>query len=226
MNLEKLVKGVKNNLLPLATNKKNNEALERIVIAMSVIDRKFFVKNKNDAYLDTALPIGYSQTISQPSTVARMLMLANPQPGNNLLEVGSGSGWNASLAGYIVYPGKVTSMDIVPGLVENARKNLSELKANLNYEDLKRLDNIKFKERNILKELAIWQEKYNRVIITAGITREQEDLIHQLANKVLTEEGILVCPHIHGPLITLKKENEKITKETTLEQYVFVPLLE
>jgi protein-L-isoaspartate(D-aspartate) O-methyltransferase len=226
MSLERLVKEIKNNLLPLAANRNEIETLDRIITAISIIDRKYFVKNKNDAYLDTALPIGYSQTISQPSTVARMLMLVNPQPGNNLLELGSGSGWNASLAGYIVYPGKVTSMDIVPGLVENARKNFSELKANLNYEDLKRLDNIKFEERNILKELTSWQEKYNRIIITAGITREQEDLIHQLANKVLTEKGILVCPHIHGPLIKLKKENKKITKETTLEQYVFVPLLE
>ena len=226
MNLERLAKAVKNNLLRLASNEKERENLDRIIAAISVIDRIFFVEHKSDAYIDTALPIGYDQTISQPSTVARMLMLANPEPGNDLLELGAGSGWNASLAGYIVYPGKVISTDIVPQLVEEAYKNLNELKIHLNSEDRDRLTNIEFSNFNILKELVNWQEKYDKIIITAGISREQEILIHQLANKALNEKGILVCPHIHGPLIILKKENGKINKDTTMEQYIFVPLLE
>ncbi|HKK82932.1 MAG TPA: hypothetical protein VJ958_01755 [Atribacterota bacterium] len=226
MNLERLAKAVKNNLLRLASNEKERENLDRIIAAISVIDRIFFVEHKSDAYIDTALPIGYDQTISQPSTVARMLMLANPEPGNDLLELGAGSGWNASLAGYIVYPGKVISMDIVPQLVEEAYKNLNELKIHLNSEDRDRLTNIEFSNFNILKELVNWQEKYDKIIITAGISREQEILIHQLANKALNEKGILVCPHVHGPLIILKKENGKINKDTTMEQYIFVPLLE
>ena len=226
MNLERLAKAVKNNLLRLASNEKERENLDRIIAAISVIDRIFFVEHKSDAYIDTALPIGYDQTISQPSTVARMLMLANPEPGNDLLELGAGSGWNASLSGYIVYPGKVISMDIVPQLVEEAYKNLNELKIHLNSEDRDRLTNIEFSNFNILKELMNWQEKYDKIIITAGISSEQEILIHQLANKALNEKGILVCPHIHGPLIILKKENGKINKDTTMEQYIFVPLLE
>lgn len=226
MNSEILSKNVKNNILYLAASEKEKKLLDRIGNAIKIIDRQFFVKNKNNAYLDTALPIGYNQTISQPSTVARMLMLATPEPGNNLLELGSGSGWNASLAGYIVYPGKVTSMDIIPELVRDARKNLDELKAHLNIKDRKRLTYIQFKNYNILKGLDKWQERYNRIIITAGITREQENIIYQLADKALTEKGILVCPHIQGPLIILKRENGKITKNTTLENYVFVPLIE
>jgi protein-L-isoaspartate(D-aspartate) O-methyltransferase len=224
MNSEILSKNVRNNILCLAASEK--ESLDRISNAIKIIDRQFFVKNKNDAYIDTALPIGYSQTISQPSTVARMLMLANPETGNNLLELGSGSGWNASLAGYIVYPGKVTSMDIIPELIREARKNLDELKVHLNFEDRKRLNYIQFKNYNILKKLDKLQERYNRIIITAGITREQENIIYQLADKALAEKGILVCPHIQGPLIVLKRENGKITKNTTLENYVFVPLIE
>jgi protein-L-isoaspartate(D-aspartate) O-methyltransferase len=226
MNSEILSKNVRNNILYLAASKKEKEYLDRISNAIKIIDRQFFVKNKNDAYIDTALPIGYSQTISQPSTVARMLMLANPETGNNLLELGSGSGWNASLAGYIVYPGKVTSMDIIPELIREARKNLDELKVHLNFEDRKRLNYIQFKNYNILKKLDKLQERYNRIIITAGITREQENIIYQLADKALAEKGILVCPHIQGPLIVLKRENGKITKNTTLENYVFVPLIE
>jgi protein-L-isoaspartate O-methyltransferase len=117
-------------------------------------------------------------------------------------------------------------MDIIPELIREARKNLDELKAHLNFEDRKRLTYIQFKNYNILKGLDKWQERYNRIIITAGITREQENIIYQLADKALTEKGILVCPHIQGPLIILKRENGKITKNTTLENYVFVPLIE
>ncbi len=210
MNSEILSKNVKNNILYLAASEKEKKLLDRIGNAIKIIDRQFFVKNKNNAYLDTALPIGYNQTISQPSTVARMLMLATPEPGNNLLELGSGSGWNASLAGYIVYPGQVTSMDIIPELIREARKNLDELKAHLNFEDRKRLTYIQFKNYNILKGLDKWQERYNRIIITAGITREQENIIYQLADKALTEKGILVCPHIQGPLIILKNCQAKM----------------
>lgn len=226
MNPEILSKNVKNNILCLAASEEERDSLDRISNAIKIIDRQFFVKNKNEAYIDTALPIGYNQTISQPSTVARMLMLASLKSGNNLLELGSGSGWNASLAGFIVYPGRVTSMDIIPELIREARENLAKLKAHLKPKDRKRLSYVQFKNYNILKGLDKWQEKYNRIIITAGITREQESIIYQLADKTLSEKGILVCPHIHGPLIILEKENGKINKNTTIENYVFVPLIE
>lgn len=69
----------------------------------------------------------------------------------------------------------------------------------------KRLSKIEFKVFNILKELDTWQEQHDRIIITAGINQTQEDLIYQLAERVLKEQGILVCPYAHGPLIILKK---------------------
>ena len=225
MDKEHLLASVKNNLLFLAAGKKEKENLNRIIKAMQAVDRIFFVENKEDAYYDTALSIGYFQTISQPSTVARMLMLADLEKGQNLLELGAGSGWNASLSGFIIYPGKVLSLDIVPQLIEKAKMNLSILKKSLTPEDRKRLSGIEFKVFNILKELNTWQEQYDRIIITAGIEQTQEDLIHQLAKKVLKEQGILICPYTHGPLIILKKENGKIIKNTTGEYYVFVPLL-
>ena len=155
-----------------------------------------------------------------------MLLLAELESGNNLLELGAGSGWNACLAGFIIYPGKVLSMDIVPQLVEKARENLNTLKKNLNYEHRIKLSHIEFKYDNIFKQLDHWPDRYERIIITAGITKEQENLIYQLAEKVLTENGLLVCPYMQGPLITLKKEKDKISKDTTLEHYVFVPLLD
>ena len=226
MNKERLLKSVRNNLLFLAAGKKEKENLNLIIEAMQVIDRTFFVENIEDAYYDTALSIGYYQTISQPSTVARMLMLSELKAGQDLIELGAGSGWNASLMGFMVYPGKVLSLDIVPQLIEKAQSNLNSLKKSLILGNKKRLSKIEFKVFNILKELDTWQEQHDRIIITAGINQTQEDLIYQLAERVLKEQGILVCPYAHGPLIILKKESGKLTKNTTSEFYAFVPLLD
>ena len=226
MDKERLLKSVRHNLLFLADNEKEKEYLEHIIEAIDTVDRFFFVQHREEAYLDTALSIGHNQTISQPSTVARMLMLAELKSGKNLLELGAGSGWNASLAGFLVYPGKVLSLDIVPQLIEKARKNLNSLKNSMDYGKRKKLDNIEFKILNIFKQLGTWQERYDRIIITAGINQAQESLIVQLAEKLLLENGILVCPYNYGPLIILKKEDGRIKKDTTKEQYVFVPLLD
>ncbi len=226
MNKERLLKSVRNNLLFLAAGKKEKENLNLIIEAMQVIDRTFFVENIEDAYYDTALSIGYYQTISQPSTVARMLMLSELKAEQDLIELGAGSGWNASLMGFMVYPGKVLSLDIVPQLIEKAQSNLNSLKKSLILGNKKRLSKIEFKVFNILKELDTWQEQHDRIIITAGINQTQEDLIYQLAERVLKEQGILVCPYAHGPLIILKKENGKLTKNTTSEFYAFVPLMD
>ena len=224
MTLERLTRSVKNNLSFLASSDKEKEILNRIAEAIQVVDRQFFVKHKSDAYIDTALPIGYNQTISQPSTVARMLMLADLEEGKDLLEIGAGSGWNASLAGFILYPGNVLSLDIVSELVEQAQEIINELKKHLTQEKCERMNKIQFKDLNIFQQLSSWQETYDRIIITAGIRQSQEKIIHELAQKTLREKGILVCPHTHGPLIILSKEGGKISKKTTYENYVFVPL--
>jgi protein-L-isoaspartate(D-aspartate) O-methyltransferase len=226
MDKERLLKSVRHNLLYLAAGKKEKENLEHIIEAIRAVDRFFFVRDREDAYFDTALSIGYNQTISQPSTVARMLMLAELGIGKNLLELGAGSGWNASLAGFLIYPGKVLSLDIVPQLIEKARENLNSLKDSMGYEERKKLDNIEFRVLNIFKQLDTWQERYDRIIITAGINQTQEGLILQLAEELLLDKGILVCPYTYGPLIILKKDDGSIKKNTTREEYVFVPLLD
>lgn len=226
MDKERLLKSVRHNLLYLAAGKKEKENLEHIIEAIRAVDRFFFVRDREDAYFDTALSIGYNQTISQPSTVARMLMMAELGSGKNLLELGAGSGWNASLAGFLIYPGKVLSLDIVPQLIEKARENLNSLKDSMGYEERKKLDNIEFRVLNIFKQLDTWQERYDRIIITAGINQTQEGLILQLAEELLLDKGILVCPYTYGPLIILKKDDGSIKKNTTREEYVFVPLLD
>src|SRR3989338_8376913 len=71
-----------------------------IIDAFEKVDRKDFVLEelKDKAYLNTPLPIGYGQTISQPLTVAFMLELLQPEKGNKILEIGSGSGGQSALA--------------------------------------------------------------------------------------------------------------------------------
>ncbi len=72
---------------------------ERVLAAIGKVPRHLFVEPAlhNRAYLDEALPIGLNQTISQPFTVAYQTMLLDPQPGERILEVGTGSGYQAAV---------------------------------------------------------------------------------------------------------------------------------
>lgn len=93
------------------------------------IDRADFVPEemKRSAYLDTALPIGEGQTISQPWVVAFMLEQLKPKTGDKILDVGAGSGWQTALLAKIVGPkGKVYAVEIIPGLYEQAQANLAK----------------------------------------------------------------------------------------------------
>ena len=91
-------------------NNKNIKNIKEVIGAMSKVDRSSFISAK-DPYIDIPLSIGYGQTISQPTTVARMLCLLDLEKGMDVLEIGSGSGWNAALIAFLVNPGKVFSVE-------------------------------------------------------------------------------------------------------------------
>ncbi len=74
---------------------------------------------------DMALPLGFGQTGSQPTTVAAMLRLLDVRPGQHVLDVGSGSGWTTALLAHLVGPsGEVLGLELVPELVVLGRDDL------------------------------------------------------------------------------------------------------
>lgn len=106
---------------------------ERVLAAMAVVPRHVFVEEAlaSRAYEDTALPIGFSQTISQPFIVARMIevLLEGADPGRKLgkvLEVGTGCGYQAAVLAQLA--DEVYSVERLGGMLERARANLLGLK--------------------------------------------------------------------------------------------------
>ena len=100
---------------------------ERYIEAFKKIKRVDFLPEeiKDLAELNEALPIGYSQTISQPLVVAFMIELLKPEEGEKILDVGSGSGWTAAILAEIVGDkGKIIAIEIIPELKEFGENNI------------------------------------------------------------------------------------------------------
>ena len=100
-----------------------------IIEAFLKIKREDFLPEdiKNLAELNEALPIGSGQTISQPLVVAFMLEQLQPQQGDKILDIGSGSGWTTALLAEIISPkGKVIAIEIVPELKEFGEQNVAK----------------------------------------------------------------------------------------------------
>jgi protein-L-isoaspartate(D-aspartate) O-methyltransferase len=99
----------------------------RVQQALNAVPRDRFVPEaaKADAYADRALPIGYGQTISQPLVVGTMTDLLEPEPGDRILEIGTGSGYQSAVLSPLVHT--VFTVERVPELQEKAKALLLEL---------------------------------------------------------------------------------------------------
>lgn len=99
----------------------------RVLAALRAVPRHRFVPEayRGRAYEDGPLPIGQGQTISQPYIVAVMTELLRPQPGDRVLEIGTGSGYQAAVLARLTR--RVYSIEIVPELAARARAALAEL---------------------------------------------------------------------------------------------------
>ncbi len=99
----------------------------RVRQAMATVPRHEFVPagERRYAYANQPLPIGHGQTISQPYIVAIMTDLIEPEPDDVVLEVGTGSGYQAAVLARVVR--KVCSIEIIPALAKRARRDLNRL---------------------------------------------------------------------------------------------------
>jgi len=233
--MRRMLQEVWNNNSQYIRNNYERMLLEKIIEAMCIVDSKFFV-NPEDidfAYINEPLKTASDQTISQPTTVARMLMLLDVRKGSNILEIGAGSGWNACLMAFLSNGGKIKSVDKVKELIDIANKNLQAFREYIEKNKpvyLRRFYNIEFKQRNFFRLIETEKKRYDRIIITAGIPdAKTERDVEKTAIKLLKEKGILVCPYTTGPLIIYTKTSSGLKSWKTTdyflgEYYRFVPL--
>jgi protein-L-isoaspartate(D-aspartate) O-methyltransferase len=181
----------------------------RVLAAMLKVPRHEFVSGDiiESAYDDNALPLKMGQTISQPYIVAYMTQALELKGTERVLEIGTGSGYQAAVLAEIV--SEVYTVEIIPQLTEYAMTVLTRLSYH----------NIHFKTGDGFMG---WPEKapFDRIIVTAAPEAVPQPLIDQLK-----ENGLLVIPlgAFSQDLVVFKKEKSGITRHSTIPVR-FVPM--
>jgi protein-L-isoaspartate(D-aspartate) O-methyltransferase len=180
-----------------------------VLEAMLKVPRHRFVPAEyvTSAYEDTPLPIGEGQTISQPYIVAYMTEAADISENEKVLEIGTGSGYQAAILGELA--DEVYTIEIIPELAERARRTLGEL----------HYDNVHVKTGNGYEG---WMEHapYDGIVVTAAPNEVPKALIDQLAM-----DGKMVIPVGAGDQemrIITRTANSLIEKRTI--PVIFVPM--
>lgn len=200
----------------LVAQLRNNGITDEVVLkAIGEVQRHWFLDSALDslAYEDRALKIGCDQTISRPSTVAMQSQLLGIQPGMKVLEIGTGSGYQAAVL--CKMGAKVFSVERQKGLFDQTRKLLAELGYRVRcflgdgYQGLTEVN----------------YGPYDRIIVTCGAPEIPAPLMEQL--KV---GGIMVIPlgEEEQEMLRITKEGEK-REEWKVEKfgtYSFVPMLD
>jgi protein-L-isoaspartate(D-aspartate) O-methyltransferase len=183
---------------------------ERVVRAMRNTPRHEFVppNQRQYAYLDMALPIGSSQTISPPFIVASMTEAIDPQPGDRVLEIGTGSGYQAAVLSPLAKD--VYTIEIVDDLSKKATRALKRL----------HYDNVHTRSGDGYKG---WSEvaPFDKIIVTCSPEEVPQPLVDQLR-----EGGLMVIPvgeRYQQTLYLLRKTDGELKKEA-LRATLFVPM--
>ena len=184
-----------------------------VLKAVQKVEREKFVpeKYRDLAYSDNPLPIGHQQTISQPYIVAYMTEHLQVSKSHNVLEIGTGSGYQAAILAELAH--HVFTIEIIPKLAESAEKVLMELA----------YENITLRTGDGYKG---WPEEapFDRIMVTAAPNEIPEKQVDQLANN-----GRMILPvgeHVLSQYLWVIKKNKKgvVTKEKILPVR-FVPMV-
>ena len=180
----------------------DKEALDpRVMTAIGKVHRHEFVPaaQRHRAYTNRPLPIGYGQTISQPYIVALMSDLIKPQADDKVLELGTGSGYQAAILAELT--GQVYSIEIIEALGKQADERLSRLG----------YDNITLR---IGDGYYGWEEHapFDAIVVTAAASHVPPPLVAQLkpggrmiipvGSRFLTQQLVLIEKDLDGQLIT------------------------
>ena len=189
------------------------EISPRVMAAMRDVPRAAFVplERRRDAYGNFPLPIGMGQTISQPFIVALMTDLLKPQAEHCVLEVGTGSGYQAAVLSRLV--ARVYSLEVIPELARAATRLLAEL----NY-------------ANVMVQhgdgYSGWREyaPYDRIMVTAAAPGVPEALVEQLkpGGSMVIPVGL---PYQRQELRVLTKETSGRVRSRDILGVAFVPLV-
>lgn len=186
---------------------------EKILHAFSKVKRENFIFDslKEKSYYDTALPIGQSQTISQPYTIATMLELLELKKSQKVLEIGSGCGYVLALLSELVgEKGNVFGVEVIRQLAESSKLNLQDY------------ENIKIYNKNGTEGLSE-ESLFDRILISAACNEVPKKILNQLK-----ENGILVAPigsRYEQSLVKIKRQGNKFITKEKLPGFIFVPFI-
>ena len=185
---------------------------DRVLDALRCVPRHAFVDEgmRRHAYDDGPLPIGHGQTISQPFIVGLMTDLLDPEPGDRVLEVGTGSGYQAAVLSRVV--SRVYSLEIIEALAVRASERL----AALGYHNV---------ETQVGDGYHGWVEHspYDGILVTAAARAVPPALVEQLkpGARLVIPVGE---PYLPQRLLLLQKEEGGLVSETEVLPVAFVPL--
>jgi len=184
---------------------------ERVLDVIGTVPRHIFIEEalSHRAYEDTALPIGHGQTISQPFVVALMTQTLLDRPRNRVLEIGTGSGYQAAVLARLVK--RVYTIERIQPLIERAEARFRAMKL--------RNIRVKYDDGNLG-----WPEQapFDGIIVTAAARTVPDALVAQLS-----ETGRMVIPVGGNDTQELKiiDNTPDGPREQTIELVRFVPLL-